>query len=258
MITIVPGEMRQIPLDLSAAEPASFDNYVTGGNTEALAALRRLIAAAPRLAGERAAYLWGEPGTGKSHLVEALGAAAEGTVYMLGPQSLASDFERALDALADPATDSSASLPASDAAGRHGSAPIILLDDCDRLDELRQMQAFHLFNRVSAHPRARFVATGAQPPGHLALRDDLRTRLGWGLVLRLALLSDDEKAEALHRAARGRGIDLPDDLVRWLLTHRSRDIRWLLRRLDSLDRYALERKRAITLPLLREFEIRFS
>jgi len=107
---------------------------------------------------------------------------------------------------------------------------------------------------VLAAPPAAFVAAGSQPPLGLALRDDLRTRLGWGVVLRLALLSDDEKADALRRAARGRGLALPDELIQYLLTHRSRDIRWLLRLLDALDRFALERKRAITLPLLREFE----
>lgn len=251
-------EMRQIPLDLSAAEPASFDNFVVGGNDEALAALRRLASTGDQPANARAAYLWGEPGVGKTHLLEAVAAVADGAVYLLGPQSLSSDFERALDALADPVSDSPVSSPRADAPRARGDAPVILIDDCDRLDELRQMQAFHLFNRVAARAGARFVASGAQPPARLALREDLRTRLGWGMVLRLALLSDDEKAEALQRAARGRGVTLPDDLVRWLLTHRSRDIRWLLRRLDALDRYALERKRAITLPLLREFEIRFS
>ena len=68
------------------------------------------------------------------------------------------------------------------------------------------------------------------------------------------MLTDQEKADALRRAAQGRGIALPEELIRWLLTHRSRDIRWLLRLLDALDRFALERKRAVTLPLLREFE----
>ncbi|HRO61630.1 MAG TPA: DnaA regulatory inactivator Hda, partial [Burkholderiaceae bacterium] len=91
-------------------------------------------------------------------------------------------------------------------------------------------------------------------PLALSLRDDLRTRLGWGVVHRLALLTDDEKAEALRRAAHGRGLALPEELLRHLLTHRSRDIRALLRLLDALDRFALERKRPLTLPLLRQFD----
>jgi DnaA family protein len=248
--------MRQIPLDLSAAEAASFDNYVAGRNTEALAALRDLAAlpsaesspagacAEPQVrpASLRSVYLWGEPGVGKSHLLEALAAASGASAFLLRPDSPAGSFAAALDALAQ---DASSPCP---------GAAAILIDDCERLDDARQQQAFHLYNRAASTPGAVFAASGAQPPGALAIRDDLRTRLGWGRVYRLALLSDDEKAQALQRAARGRGVTLAEDLVRWLLTHRSRDIRWLLRLLDALDRYALERKRAITLPLLREFE----
>jgi len=221
--------MRQIPLDLNAAEPASLDNYVAGSNGEAVALLRALagreVAARPR-----SLYLWGDAGSGKSHLLDALAAALGDAALRVGPESPLADF-------------------GADPTGR-----IAIVDDCDLLDAPRQEAAFHLYNRVLAAPPAAFVAAGSQPPLGLALRDDLRTRLGWGVVLRLSLLGDDEKADALRRAARGRGVALPDELIQYLLTHRSRDIRWLLRLLDALDRFALERKRTITLPLLREFE----
>lgn len=241
--------MRQIPLALGGAEPASFDNYVAGGNEEALAALRALagpVDAPPRQAipkAHRAIYLWGDPGTGKTHLLDALTAALGERALRLDPVSPDDAFTNAMQRL--------------ESANAHppARAPIVIIDDCDRLDEPCQQTVFHLFNRVAATPGAAFVAAGVQPPLALALREDLRTRLGWGVVMRLAALTDEEKADALRRAAQGRGIVLPDELIRWLLTHRSRDIRWLLRRLDALDHYALERKRAITLPLLREFEI---
>ena len=240
--------MRQIPLELSAAEPASFDDYVAGGNGEALALLRAL-ARPPGDEAEparRAVYLWGDPGAGKTHLLDALAAASGERAIRLGPDRPEDAFAAALARLAPVAGSSPARAPAR--------APVVIVDDCDRLDDPRQQAVFHLFNRVAATPGAGFAAAGAQPPLALALRDELRTRLGWGVVLRLALLTDEQKADALRRAAQARGIALPDELIRWLLTHRSRDIRWLLRLLDALDRYALERKRAITLPLLREYE----
>ncbi len=245
------GPMRQIPLALSAAEPPSFDNYVAGSNGEAVAVLRALTVAQGEAAAQRAVYLWGEPGAGKTHLLDALAAAAGDRAIRLGPDSPAEAFADALDRLAPGAAPPPATVPAAPAAA---ASPIVIVDDCDRLDDARQQAVFHLFNRVGEIPGAAFAAAGAQPPLALALRDELRTRLGWGVVLRLALLTDQEKADALRRAAQGRGIALPEELIRWLLTHRSRDIRWLLRLLDALDRYALERKRAITLPLLREFE----
>ncbi|MFA7664548.1 MAG: DnaA regulatory inactivator Hda [Burkholderiaceae bacterium] len=235
--------MRQIPLALSAPEPASFDNYVAGSNGEAVAALQALIDAAPAPdAGQPCLlYLWGEPGTGKSHLLAALAGAVGPRALALGADSAPAAFEAALAALAPGAATQ--------------VAPVAIVDDCERLDDVHQQQVFHLFNRIAARPDAAFVAAGAQPPRALALREELRTRLGAGNIIRLSLLSDAQKAEALRRAARGRGIALPEELLQWLLTHRSRDIRWLLRLLDALDRYALERKRAITLPLLREFEL---
>lgn len=242
------GPMRQIPLALSAAEPASFDNYVAGSNGEAVAVLRALAAAQGAAPAQRVVYLWGEPGAGKSHLLDALAAAADDRAIRLGPDSPEEAFAGALDRLAQPAAP-----PPTDASPAP-AAPVVIVDDCEGLDDTRQQAIFHLFNRMAATPDAAFAAAGAQPPLALELREELRTRLGWGVVLRLALLTDEQKADALRRAAQGRGIVLPDELIRWLLTHRSRDIRWLLRLLDALDRYALERKRAITLPLLREFE----
>ena len=82
--------MRQIPLALDTAGPASFDNYVAGGNDEALAVLRSLAAAtaaAPPAPAARAVYLWGEPGTGKTHLLDALAATLGGQAIRLGPDA---------------------------------------------------------------------------------------------------------------------------------------------------------------------------
>ena len=220
--------MRQFPLDLNAVEAPSFDNFVQGSNQEALMLLRGL--ASDSSPGPRSVWLWGEPGSGKTHLAEALAAAVGERALRLGPDAELDRFRE------EPV------------------ARFVIIDDCDQLDATRQEAAFHLYNRARADKSAAFVATGGQPPIALALREDLRTRLGWGAMLRLGLLTDDEKGDALRGSARGRGLTLPEELIHYLLTQRSRDIRWLLRRLDALDRFALERKRAITLPLLREFE----
>lgn len=223
--------MRQIPLDLRPKEAPSFANFVRGSNEEALATLQAL--AEPGEASgvsARSIWLWGDPGAGKTHLLAALASAHGERALTLDPSASPEAF-------------------AADPGGR-----VVVIDDCDRLDAAQQEAVFHLYNRVMAAPSGAFVAAGSQPPLGLALRDDLRTRLGWGVVLRLSLLSDDEKAAALRRAAGSSGLELPEELVRYLLTHRSRDIRSLLRLLDALDRFALERKRTLTLPLLRELE----
>ena len=96
------------------------------------------------------------------------------------------------------------------------------------------------------------IVAGSAPPASLELREDLRTRLGAGLVFQLHPLTDEQKTVALSRHARARGLDMPEDVARYLLTHSDRDLRALLQTLDRLDRGALERQRPLTLPLLRD------
>ncbi len=228
----VRADMYQIPLDLHRIEAPSLENFVVGHNGEVLAQMR-LLREGAALAGAALVYLWGEPGCGKSHLLQAL----VGAPRVLGPDSLPEAFS--IDSVASGA-------PAP------GARSIVAIDDCERLDDERQQRAFQLINHARAQPGATVVAAGAQPPLALALRDDLRTRLGSGLVYRLQLLGDDEKAAVLNRIASERGVAISSDVVPWLIAHTSRDIRALMRLFDALDRHAFERTRAITLPLLRE------
>ena len=96
------------------------------------------------------------------------------------------------------------------------------------------------------------MAAASQPPLQLALREDLRTRLGSGLIFRLHALSDEEKISALAAQAKARGLSLPSGALDYLLARVPRDMRSLMAFLVALDRYSLEHKRPITLPLLRE------
>ena len=90
------------------------------------------------------------------------------------------------------------------------------------------------------------------PPVDLALREDLRTRLGWGPTFALQPLSEFEVRAVLRREADRRGIALSDDVMDYLLTRYERDLKHLMRLLDGLDEFALASKRAVTVPLLRQ------
>ncbi len=224
---------RQLTLDLGTPPPSTFDNFHTGANAELVARLRGLdaaLAAGPAVdpKADRTFYVWGEPGNGRSHLLHALACETPpGHVRYIGPQSGLAAFT--FDA----------------------RVPIYAVDDCDSLSGAQQIALFNLFNEVRSHPNTALVATGNAPPMGLAVREDLRTRLGWGLVFHLAPLSDAGKAAVLKQAARERGINLADDVPAYLLTHFRRDMPSLMRLLDALDRFSLEQKRAVTLPLLR-------
>lgn len=213
---------RQLTLDLLQAAEPTLDNFFAGRNAECVTLLRE-IAAGKRI--HRFVHLWGPDGCGRSHLLR--GVALNGR--LLGPATPLDGF-----------------------AYTPGCA-LYAVDDVDRLDAARQQALFHLYNQVRAEPPCALVSAASAPPMALALREDLRTRLGWGLVFELRLLSDDEKADALRRAADARGVAVASDVVPWMLTHRSRDIRALIEQFEALDRYAFERKRPITLPLVREW-----
>ncbi|MGS0757935.1 HdaA/DnaA family protein, partial [Roseateles sp. GG27B] len=96
------------------------------------------------------------------------------------------------------------------------------------------------------------VAAGSLPPTDLPLREDLRTRLGWGPTFGLQPLSEAGVRAALRREADRRGVFLAEEVIDYLLTRFARDLKHLMRLLDRLDEFALATKRAITVPLLRQ------
>jgi len=96
------------------------------------------------------------------------------------------------------------------------------------------------------------LVSGASAPAHLDLRDDLRTRLGWGLVYQVHALNDAEKAQALEQHGLARGFALPREVTQYLLRHGRRDLPALLGLLDALDERCLRLKRVPSVPLLKE------
>ena len=89
------------------------------------------------------------------------------------------------------------------------------------------------------------------PPSDLALREDLRTRLGWGHIFQLQVLSEAERRAVLRQQADERGVFLSDEVMDFMLSRFSRDLSSLIQLLDQLDRYALQTQRAITIPLVK-------
>jgi DnaA family protein len=124
-------------------------------------------------------------------------------------------------------------------------------DDVERLDAPGQVELFHRINRAR-ESGGTVVAAGNAPPAALALREDLRTRLGGGLVYQVQPLADEEKARCLRAEAERRGLRLGDEVLDYLLSRVRRDMRSLAAVLDRLDALSLELKRPITVPLARE------
>ncbi|MGB6106060.1 MAG: DnaA regulatory inactivator Hda [Pusillimonas sp.] len=219
---------QQLILDLLPPSPPSLDNFVAGENK---AAVQALVDCGPG----RAIYLWGPPGVGRTHLLRSA-AAGPGTHYFHHGDSARS--------LSDIAT--------ADVLEYR----LIAIDNVESLDDSGQAALFTLYNRwrevASTAQGFALVLAGNRAPLAMPLREDLRTRLGWDLVFRLEQLSDEDRAQALSKRAENRGLLLAPEVVNWVLTHYTRDMRQLSALIDALDRYSLEKHRAITLPLLKD------
>jgi DnaA family protein len=216
--------MKQLLLELSADNPQTLDSFVVGTNAELMQLLQGLQTRTNTRVSENFVYLWGNPGSGKTHLLRAL-AMFPATSYI------------AADA------DEEVFLYRPDIS-------LYLMDDCDKLSEKTQIAAFALYNRVRENNGA-MISAGMVAPAALTVREDLRTRLGWGLIYQVHELTDEEKIAALSQAAVARGLTLSSGVLPYLITHFKRDMRSLSALLDALDHYSLETRRPITLPLLR-------
>jgi DnaA family protein len=128
---------------------------------------------------------------------------------------------------------------------------LVVVDRCDSLDEDHQQAAFALFVEAETHG-VQWAAAGRLPPVDLDLRDDLRSRLAWGLVFALQPLAEDETRAALRREADRRGIFLSDEVMDYLLTRLPRDMGHLMDLLGRLDGFALAEQREVTVPLLKK------
>jgi DnaA family protein len=219
--------MKQLALDFAIAARPTLDNFVAGRNGELAHCLRRIAAGAGE---ERFVYMWGAGGCGRTHLLKATVAAME----------------------------QAGAAAAYVACGAQGRWPeglegmdCVALDDVERAGADAQVAAFHLYNVLREQGRV-LVAAGTAPPMRLDLREDLMTRLSWGLVYEVHALTDEDKMRALGDHAATRGFRLPAEVCEFLLTRVRRDMPSLIGMLDALDRYALETRRPITVPLVRD------
>lgn len=220
--------MEQLVFELAPPEPPRLSNFLPGRNAELVAALARFAIGG---GGDPGLLIWGAPGAGKTHLLHAAIALAteQGveTQFHPGPAAVDSDPVR-MEPL------------------------LVAIDRIDEADPAQAGRIFTLYNTLRQRG-GRMLAASRLPLATLTLREDLRTRLGWGLVYEALPLADEEKPEALAAYARGRGFDLSSDVIDYLLRHGQRDMPSLLAALAALDRFSLAVKRPITVPLLKEW-----
>ena len=218
--------MKQIALDIGLASGPTLTSFFAGPNDAALKHLQ-LWAGSPTRS-PVPTYLWGATGSGKSHLLKAVREA-------LREQGATAGW---IDAtvLEPPEYDEAWS--------------VVLLDDVHLYTAVQQHAAFNWFVNAQTHQRG-LLAAGQLPPADLKLREDLRTRLGWGHVFALLPLSEPERRAVLRQQADDRGVFLGDEGMDFMLTRFSRDLGSLTELLGLIDGYSLQTKRPITIALIK-------
>ncbi|MFI4952669.1 MAG: DnaA regulatory inactivator Hda [Burkholderiales bacterium] len=218
--------MEQLTFELAPAEPPRLANFLPGRNAELVALLPRFVAGQ---VDETGLLLWGAAGAGKTHLLEAAVALAQ-------EQRVAARWFAHTGEL------SAATIDAADT--------LVVVDRVDAADASAAATIFSLYNALKQRC-GRLIAASRTPLAALPLREDLRTRLGWGLVYEVLPLSDDDKPAAMAAFAGQRGFHLSAEVIDYLMRHGRRDLPSLLATLAALDRASLASKRPITVPLLK-------
>jgi DnaA family protein len=223
---------EQLPLPLEVNPSLDFSQYWAGPNLEVLEHLKNGLAQGL----EPFIFLWGEKSSGKTHLLNACCAKAHGlghtAVYLpltmvnaYGPSVLEGIEEQTL----------------------------VCLDDVDVVlgQDAWELSLFHLFNELKARQN-QLIMSASLVPASLGIKlADLRSRLDWGLTLKLQNLNDEDKAEVLCLKSRGLGLELPLSVAQYLIHHYDRDLGLLMALLDRLDRASLAAQRKVTIPFVK-------
>ncbi len=219
--------MQQMLLDINPLPLPTLENFLPGRNAELMYMLRSILSGKEK---ECFVYLWGNSGCGKSHLLRAIVTAYARknakVVYSCAENHYPFRGDSAADCFA--------------------------LDDIDGLDASGQAELFSLYNRLREDGHALLLVSGSTAPAYLDMRQDLVTRLGWGLVYQVHELTEEERVQAMKTHAADCGFTLSQEICVYLLRHGRRDLPSLMMTLDALNRYSLVHQRPITIPLLRE------
>ncbi len=223
---------QQLALAIQLNDEATLDDFCWTNNILIKSQLEMMFCHQ----GERLLYLWGNTGSGKSHLLQACCqeiSSPHSAVFLplsllkeWGPESIEGVEEQDL----------------------------ICIDDIDAIagDSQWEEALFHLYNRIKDNEHSQLIISGKLPPAAVPIKlPDLRSRLGWGLVMQVNELNDEDKINSLQHHAKKRGFDFPTTVGQFLLSRCSRNMHDLNQLLNHLDQASLAAQRKITIPFVK-------
>jgi len=226
--------MEQMPLDIQLADHAVFDTWLPGDNGALVHALQQIAAEQV----STVCWLWGGREAGKTHLLQACVNDAHRhdfrTAYL--PVGPGSELEPVV-------------------VENMGDLDVVCVDEIDTIAGCGEWERamFGLFEGVRQRG-SRLVMAAEKPPLHCAFAlPDLVSRFSSGATFRVHPLSDDDKIRAMQLRAHWRGLELPDEVARFLFSRVARGNRFLFEMLERLDKKALVEQKRLTIPFVRSF-----
>ncbi|ORU91067.1 MAG: DnaA regulatory inactivator Hda [Cycloclasticus sp. symbiont of Poecilosclerida sp. N] len=218
----------QMPLLLKLREDFNFGNFIAGDNQLILDSLEK--------PSEPFVFLWGDKGTGKTHLLQA--ACQHQT------QQGKTAAYLALKELSNTSTQLLAGMEHID---------FVCIDDIDAVSEQVDWEEalFNLFNQIKPLGGHLVISSNTSPKHSSVKLKDLRSRLNSGLPLNLHALNDENTIKALQIRAKKLGLELNQDVARFILTRFPRDLNTLWGLINQLDSASLAAQRKLTIPFVK-------
>ena len=223
---------QQLPLTFEPRERYTFDAFIAGKNRLAVDLVRQMAGGE----GETQILVWADRGSGKSHLLQAacnLASQSRMTLCYLPATEVIDNSTQIFEGLEQ--------------------LEMVCIDDIDAMMRMTRWEEalFDLINRARDAGTRLLLTAGKSPESMEISLADLRSRLSWGPVFHLHELDDQGKLKALQKRADQSGLDMPDNVAGYLLTHYPRNLFDLFERLDHLDRASMALQRRLTIPFIK-------
>tara|TARA_S200000501_G_C20811286_1_gene738503 strand:+ start:309 stop:980 length:672 start_codon:yes stop_codon:yes gene_type:complete len=218
--------MKQMFFDLDISSNQTLENFFVGKNNELIGLLNNFVNNTNKSKkNNNCITIWGESGSGKSHLFSALS--------QFDHSKIITEYDNLIDL---------------NLSTNHS---LYLIDNFENLSNDFHKSIFFLYNQIMEANKVLIIFSGISPR-NLKIKKDLQSRILWGLVYQLYGLSDEDKISAILQTTKIKGIKISKKIVVYLLTHFKRDMNSLSNIIHIADQLSLETKRPITIQMIRE------
>ncbi|GGI45450.1 hypothetical protein GCM10010932_09700 [Agromyces flavus] len=233
------------PRDARLNPKYSFDSFVIGQSNRFAHAAAVAVAEAPAKA-YNPLFIYGDSGLGKTHLLHAIGHYAMSLypgirVRYVSSEEFTNDFINSI-----------ANNRGSLFQQRYRNIDILLIDDIQFLQGKAETQEafFHTFNTLHDHNK-QVVITSDVPPKHLTgFEDRMRSRFEWGLITDVQAPDLETRIAILRKKAQNEHLQVPDDILEYMASKVSSNIRELEGTLIRVTAFASLNRTPVDMPLV--------